>query len=224
MNISRSTTLFDKEKSKKYFAYVASIGLGFLALLSCGQLSHFVEDGGNTFSHLLIAGVVLGVGVVVGRILATHLSVCTHEHTDDVDVTFIALLVVGSLVHTIFDGSVIHEAFVSGVSQGAGVLGAILLHEVVRTSILYQVIRVMGFKKISAFFSVFGVSLLGILGGYALGGFIAGYQQYEGIAHLISGGMFIAVTTDLYFYVKHHFGKVHLVSLVAGVLLAILLG
>lgn len=210
--------------TKKYFLYSASVGLGFLTFLSFDQLYHFVHESGFQAGSIVLAFLVLMCGVFVGKMLAKHLSVCTHEHTDDVDVTFIILLVIGSLVHTVFDGSVVHEAFRNGTGEGLGVVGAILLHEVVRTSILYKVIRVMGFKKSLALISVFGVSFLGIFGGYLLGDFIEQYHQYESIAHLISGGMFVAVTTDLYYYIKHHFGKVSILPVILGMITAYLIG
>lgn len=210
--------------TKNYIAKSASLGLGFLVFLSLSQMYHFVHESGSNTGSLILATSVLGVGFVVGRILAKHLSVCTHEHTDDVDITFIMLLVTGSLIHTAFDGSVIHESFSSGVGEGVGVLSAILFHEIIRTSILYRIIRVMGFKKYLALVSVFGVSFLGIAGGYVLGGFISQFHEYESVAHLVSGGMFIAVTTDLYYYIKHHYGKVSVVPVVLGMMVAYIVG
>ena len=210
--------------SKKYFAKSASIGLGFLLFLSLNQMYHFVHESDFSTGSIILGLSVLVCAVGVGRILAKHLSVCTHEHTDDVDVTFILLLVIGSLIHTVFDGSVIHESFSNGVGEGVGVLSAIIFHEIIRTSILYRIIRVMGFKKSLALISVFGVSFLGIVGGYALGGFISQFHEYENIAHLVSGGMFIAVTTDLYYYIKHHYGKVSIAPVILGMVIAYIVG
>lgn len=209
---------------KKYVSGSASLGLGFLAYLSLSQVYHFVHESGFDVVSFLIAVSVLVCGVGVGHVLSKHLSVCTHDHTDDVDITFILLLVVGSLVHTVFDGSVIHESFSSGIGEGVGVLFAILFHEIIRTTILYRIIRVMGFGTHMAFVSVFGVSIVGTIGGFILGGMISGYHEYEGVAHLISGGMFIAVTTDLYYYIKHHFGKINILFVVLGIVTAYVAG
>lgn len=210
--------------SKKYFAKSASVGLGFLLFLSLSQMFHYVDESGFNTSSVVLGMTVLVGAVGLGRILAKHLSVCTHEHTDDIDITFIVLLVAGSLIHTVFDGSVIHESFSNGVGEGVGVLSAILFHEIIRTSILYRIIRVMGFKKSLALISVFGVSFLGIAGGYALGGFISQFHEYESVAHLVSGGMFIAVTTDLYYYIKHHYGKVSVAPVILGMVIAYIVG
>lgn len=216
--------IINASTSKKYFAVSASIGLGFLVFLSLSQMFHYVDESGFSASSVVLGLTVLFGAVGLGRILAKHLSVCTHEHTDDVDLTFILLLMVGSLIHTVFDGSVIHESFSSGIGEGLGVLSAILFHEVVRTSILYKVIRVMGFKKSLALISVFGVSVLGIAGGYVLGGFTSQFHEYEGVAHLVSGGMFIAVTTDLYYYIKHHYKKVSIAPVILGMVIAYIVG
>ncbi len=222
--IRNKTMIKEENKAKSYMTKSASLGLGFLVFLSLSQMYHFVHESNFSLESIILGLSVLIFSVGVGRILAKHLSVCTHEHTDDVDITFILLLVIGSLIHTIFDGSVIHESFSSGVAEGVGVLAAILFHEIVRTSILYRIIRLMGFKKSLALLSVFGVSFLGVAGGYALGGFISRFHEYESIAHLISGGMFVAVTTDLYYYIRYHYGKVRIVPVMSGMVIAYIVG
>lgn len=199
----------DKKENNSFgFLKMTSVGLGFLLALSFFGFWHEISETSFSKESIIFSLLAIASGLFVGKILAKHLSVCSHEHIDSPkDAGFLFLIVLGSLVHTIFDGSILHEGFSHSIQEGFIFLFAILGHEFVRTTILYKILRTMSFPKVVAGFSVFGISVLGILGGLFLS-LIFSFEEYEGLAHIISGGLFVAVATDLYYYLKFHGGKI----------------
>lgn len=212
-----------KSALPSYINTPTSIGLGFLVILALLNFWHVLEE--SSFDLTTIGWVVLALvlGVTIGRLLAQHLSICTHAHFDNPkDISFILIVVFGSLVHTVFDGSVIHEGFGSSLSEGMIALIAIIGHEIVRTGILYKVLRTMSFPKLWSIISVFGVSVIGIASGFFISSVLS-LERFEDIAHIVSGGLFIAVSVDLYYYLKYHHGTLKKGYLLIGVIVAFFL-
>ena len=215
----------NKEQKTKNFKFLnmTSVGLGFLATISIAGFWHEIKESAFSVDSILISLVLILFGFLVGRSLAKHLSVCSHDHSDHPkDYWFIGIVVLGSLVHTFFDGSIVHEGFSESIVEGFILLLAILGHEIIRTIVLYKVLRVMSFPKKVAILSVFGVSLLGIFLGFTFSS-IMSLGKYEGFGHLISGTLFVAVATDLFYYLRSHGGKIKKEFLFLGVLLVFVL-
>ncbi|MBP7845979.1 MAG: hypothetical protein KA007_00930 [Candidatus Pacebacteria bacterium] len=209
-----------EQKTKKFkFLNMSSLGLGFLATISVSSFWHEIEESAFSVDSILISLLFIVAGFLIGRSLAKHLSFCTHDHVDDAkDVWFLVIVVVGSLVHTFFDGSIVHEGFSVSIAEGSILLLAILGHEIIRTTVLYNVLRAMSFPKKIALLSVFGVSVLGIFLGFVFSSFIS-IGEYEGLGHLVSGALFVAVATDLFYYIKHHGGRIKMGFLIFGSIL-----
>ena len=190
------------------FFDIVSFGSGFLLGLAGLLFFEFWSEGQFSVASFGFVALAILIGVFVGRTLAKHLSVCDHKHIDSpTDTIFIGLVFVGSLLHTFFDGSVVHAAFAKNIIDGAIVLFAILGHEVIRTTVLYKIVRTFGFPRIVSGAIVFGVSALGIALGFFVSSFLE-VARYEHVTTLISGGMFIAIATDLFFYGSHNHKKI----------------
>jgi hypothetical protein len=203
--------------------YATSLGIGFLGVLGVFSFLHlFIERG---FSGVLLLQTVtmLVLGISVGVIFARHISLCDHEHLDSPqDFGFLISVVAVSLLHTMIDGSVFHEAIDVSLVVGLITLSVILFHEVFRTGILFSILRGMRFSPVLSGFAVFGVSLAGIVLGIFLSRQIHGQGEvFEGMVHLFSGALYALVATDVYYFLKRHYGRVAPYALTIGIVLGV---
>lgn len=209
-----------KSMAQDKLGIASSLGLGFLLALSITNISHFIQEAETVFPAWILAALALLGAGAIGWGLAKHLSTCTHEHRDDpADAAFVALVVIGSLIHTVLDGLVIHEAFAEGIQSGAIILFSIIFHEAIRTTVLFKVLRIMGFRKIFSGLIVFGISAAGIAGGFLASGALEVLHEQEALVELVSGAIFFIVAVDLFFFVRHHHKKTSIWWLVGGILL-----
>lgn len=207
-----------KNKTK----YITSLGVGFLVVLIVTSFFHELSESSYEPAVVFYGLLAISLGVVVGKFLAVHVSVCDHVHLDNSkDLSFLLIVCLTSLGHTIIDGSVLHSAWLLSTSAGIFALLAIAGHEIFRTGVLFSVLRAMGFPKWLSGFSVFGISITGLLIGFILGGFLD-LGSYEGFVHILSIFFYTIVVTDVFLFLKKHYEGIAYPFLFLGVIIGLI--
>jgi hypothetical protein len=206
-----------KDKTK----YITSLGVGFLVVLIITSFLGELSESSYETSTVLFGIFAIVFGVVIGKFLAVHVSVCDHVHLDNTkDFSFLLVVCLTSLGHTIVDGSVLWSTWSLSVSAGVFALLAIMGHEIFRTGVLFSVLRAMGFPKWVSGLSVFGISIAGLLIGFILGGFL-NLDSYEGFVHILSIFFYTIVVTDVFIFLKKHYGGIAYSFLFLGAIIGL---
>jgi len=203
--------------------YITSLGAGFLVFLVLVSFANSFSESSYDIKVFLFCIFAIGFGVLFGKFLATHVSVCDHEHVDNTkDISFVLIVCLTSLGHTVIDGSVLYSAWFFSASAGVLTLFALAGHEIFRTIILFGILRAMNFPKWMSIFSVFGISIGGIVIGFILGGFL-NLGLYEGLVHVISIFLYTIVVTDVYVFLKKHHNGISYPFLLLGVIIGLVI-
>jgi hypothetical protein len=201
---------------------VTSLGIGFLVVLIIISFFHELSESSYDLGTLLYGLLAIGFGILVGKFLAVHVSVCDHAHLDNSkDLSFLLVVCLTSFGHTIIDGSVLDSAWSLSTSAGIFALLAIVGHEIFRTGVLFSVLRAMGFPKWVSGLSVFGISITGLLIGFILGGFLD-LGSYEGFVHIISIFFYTIVVTDVFLFLKKHYEGIAYIFLFIGAIIGLI--